>query len=114
MRPMRRIVLAVVALLAAVFAPPVLGAPDASRGAEIFRTTKCPMCHGADGSANTPAGRQFGARDLHSSEVQKLTDAELAAVIREGKGKMPSFKAAVDDAGIGDLVAFVRRLGASK
>ena len=111
--PWLRIVLA--AVLVAVCRPaPLRAAGDADRGAEIFRAGKCPMCHGADGSANTPAGKKFGARDLRSAEVQKLTDAEIKTVIRDGKGKMPSFKDAIADAGIEDLVAFVRKLGAGR
>lgn len=100
---------------AAVLSPvaPVLAA-DAGRGAELFQKSKCPMCHGADGSASTPAGKKFGARDLRSAEVQKQTDAELAAVVRNGKGKMPAFGKTIDDAGIADLIAFVRRFAPSK
>lgn len=99
-------------LLSSLVPPSAFAAGDAGKGAELFQKSKCPMCHGADGSASTPAGKKFGARDLRSPEVQKQTDAELAAVVKNGKGKMPSFSKTIDDAGIADLVAFVRRFAA--
>jgi mono/diheme cytochrome c family protein len=77
-------------------------------GAALFKQN-CAPCHGADGSANTPAGKSLKAKDLRSPEVQKKTDAELASQIRNGKGPMPGFKT-LNDAQVGELVAFIRAL----
>ena len=87
---------------------------DATQGEATYKKAKCAMCHSPDGSASTPAGKQFKARDLRSPEVQKQTDAELATVIRDGKGKMPSFGSALKPEEIQDLVAFVRSLAKQK
>ncbi len=52
--------------------------------------------------------------DLRSPAVQKLTDAELAQVISDGKGGMPSFKGSLSDDQIHGLVTCIRSLAANK
>lgn len=100
--------------LAAIFV--VLGALAFPSGlhaqndaAKTFKTN-CTLCHGDDGSANTPTGKALKARDLRSDEVQKQTDAELAAVISKGRGKMPAFGGKFSPDMINSLVAYIRQL----
>ena len=76
-------------------------------GAATFKT-KCAPCHGADGSGQTPVGKNLKVRDLRSAEVQKLTDAEITKVLTDGKGKMPASKLAPAD--IKAVVGFIRTL----
>jgi mono/diheme cytochrome c family protein len=52
--------------------------------------------------------------DLRSPAVQKLTDTELAQVISDGKGGLPSFKGSLSDAQIHSLVTYIRSLAAKK
>lgn len=75
---------------------------------------KCAVCHGDDGSGNTPQGHSVGAPDLRSESVQKMTDAELAIVIRKGHSRMPSFKVQLDDQQVGLLVSYIRFVGGRK
>jgi mono/diheme cytochrome c family protein len=42
--------------------------------------------------------------------VQKQTDAELTAIITNGKSPMPAYKGKVTDAQIKELVTYVRGL----
>jgi mono/diheme cytochrome c family protein len=79
--------------------------------AEATYKAKCAGCHGPDGSGSTPAGKAMKARDFHSAEVQKETDAELTGIISIGKNKMPKYADKLKDAEIKDLVAYVRGLG---
>src|SRR5437660_12925681 len=58
--------------------------------ANLFKS-KCVMCHGDDGSGNTPSGKALKAKDLRSEETQKKSDAEIAEVITKGRNKMPAF-----------------------
>lgn len=111
---MKKVLAAAVVSLCSLVPAPVSAAGDAAQGEAVFKKSKCAMCHAADGSASTPAGKQFKARDLRSPEVQKQSDAELATVIRDGKGKMPSFGSALKQEEIQDLVAFVRKLASQK
>src|SRR5436305_13295437 len=62
-------------------------------GAATFKT-KCAPCHGADGSGQTPAGKNLKVGDLRSAEVQKLSDAEITKVLSDGKGKVAASKLA--------------------
>lgn len=74
---------------------------------------KCQMCHAADGSGNTPAGKKLGAKDLKSQEVQSHSDAELFTIIAKGKNKMPAFKGKLTDQQMLALVAEIRQWGHS-
>ncbi len=82
---------------------------DAPSAAENYKS-KCAMCHGADGSSQTPAGKAMKSPDLRSTEVQKQTDADLQKAISEGKGKMAAYKSKLSVADISSLVAYVRGL----
>jgi cytochrome c6 len=84
----------------------------AAAAKETFRT-KCAMCHGPDG-AGSEVGKSMNIPDLGSEAVQKLPDAELAQIISDGKGGMPSFKSSLNDAQIHALVRYVRSLRQKK
>jgi cytochrome c6 len=73
-------------------------------------TAKCQMCHGATGLGDTPAGKAMGAHPFNSPDVIKESDAELLAVIKNGKGKMPSFAGKLTDAQMTTLIADIRKL----
>jgi cytochrome c6 len=70
--------------------------------------TKCAMCHGPDGSGDTAMGKKMSVRSLSSEEVQAQSDAELKAIIDNGKGKMPGYAGKIPDAEIKALVALIR------
>src|SRR5438270_13306978 len=92
-------------VLVALLAAPLL----ADDGAAIFKA-KCAMCHGPDGSGQTAVGRSLKLRNMASTEVQKQSDAELAKIITDGKGKMPAMKGKLTVAEIKALVAHIRTL----
>ena len=71
---------------------------------------KCQMCHAADASGNTPAGKKLGAKDLKLPETKNKTDTELVAIVRDGKNKMPSFKEKLNAQQMQELVTFIRKL----
>ena len=83
-----------------------------SAAGTAFRT-KCAMCHGPDG-AGSEVGKSMNVPDLRSAVVQKRPDAELAQVIADGKGGMPSFKASLNAGQIHEIVAYIRTLAAKK
>jgi len=72
--------------------------------------TNCTLCHGDDGSGNSPTGKALKAKDLASAEVQAKSDADLAAVIAKGKGKMPAFGSKLSPDVINSLVVYIRHL----
>lgn len=85
------------------------GARAQSDGAKVFKAN-CVLCHGADGSGNTTAGKALQAKDLRSDEVQKQSDATLVDAITNGKGKMPAFGDKLTPDEVKSLVAYVRTL----
>jgi mono/diheme cytochrome c family protein len=91
----------------------VITAAKADNTAEATYKSKCQMCHGPDGKGETPTGKAMKVKDFSSEEVQKMTDAELAATITNGKGKMPAYKSLTPDQ-VKDLVAYIRALGKKK
>ena len=86
--------------------------PDSAASSATFRT-KCAMCHGRDGSGSE-VGKSMNVPDLRSQAVQKLPDAELAQIISNGKGGMPSFKDSLRENQIHALVAHIRSLHQKK
>ncbi|HKN72490.1 MAG TPA: cytochrome c [Terriglobales bacterium] len=94
-------VFAVVAALAVILAlPPSAHAQDA---AALYKS-KCAMCHGPD-------GKKTAGHDFTSAAVQKESDADLDAVITNGKPpKMPKYGDKLKPEEIKGLVAYIRTL----
>jgi len=80
-------------------------APD-DAGAQVFKTN-CVVCHGADGTGS-PTGKALKAPDLTSEAVQKLTAAQMATQVSDGKNNMPPFKSTLSKDQISAVVAYVR------
>jgi cytochrome c6 len=81
----------------------------AEDAATIYKS-KCQMCHAADGSASTPAGKSTKARSFSSPDVLKLSDDDLIAVTTNGKNKMPAYKNKLNDDQIKSLIAYIHTL----
>jgi cytochrome c6 len=105
LRLMKRIALVTLALALAV---PMIATAQSS-GQDTYKA-KCAMCHGADGNASTGMGKSLGLKPLSSPEVQSMSDADLTAVMTNGKGKMQAYKGKLTDAQITDVVKYVRTL----
>jgi mono/diheme cytochrome c family protein len=88
-------------------------AAQAPAGKAIF-STKCAICHGQDGSGNTPTGKNLKIKDLRSAEVQHMSDADLTNLIAKGKGKMPAYEKSLGADKITQVVAYIRELGRTK
>jgi mono/diheme cytochrome c family protein len=85
-------------------------AGNADEGQKLF-VQNCATCHGPDGSGNTAIGKSVGAKDLRSAEAKKLSDAEIATQINQGKGNMPPFAGSLKKDNVNNLIAYVRELG---
>jgi mono/diheme cytochrome c family protein len=79
-------------------------------GADLF-AQRCAGCHGKGGQGISSAGTpDFTSRDLQA----KLTDAQIAATIRNGKsGRMPAFGGQLNNGQISALTAAVRSFSPS-
>lgn len=107
----RKLIQLTVAALA-LAASSLLSSPArAQDDAAALYKSKCAACHGADGTGNTAVGKSMKIRDFHSPDVQKQTDAELTAMITDGKGAMPSYKGKLTDPQIKEMVGYIRAMG---
>jgi mono/diheme cytochrome c family protein len=86
------------------------GTGNAEAGKETYGK-RCTICHGKTGAGDGPAAKAFKGAipDLASKEVQDLSDADIAKVITEGKGKMQPVKD-LSKSDVANLTAFIRTL----
>jgi cytochrome c6 len=87
-----------------------LSQPAFSQSAADLYSSKCKMCHGADGKGNTPVAKTMGVHDFKSPEVAKESAADMIAVTKNGKNKMPAYKDKLTDDQIKELVTYLRGL----
>ncbi len=80
---------------------------------ESLYKSKCAVCHGPTGTGKTPMGEKLKIPDMHSADVQKMSDAELKAIIVKGKNKMPAYETKLSKEQIDKLTAYIRDLGKS-
>jgi len=85
--------------LASAFLSTYAGADTAAT--EATYKAKCASCRGADGKGKEALKTQ----DFASAAVQSMSDAELTAVITDGKGKMPAYGTSLKPDQVKDLVA---------
>jgi len=77
--------------------------------ASVYRS-HCARCHGADGHANTPAGRETDADDLTTGKVKGLSSSRMTQIIKNGKGDMPAFGKKLSAAQISGVIRYVKTL----
>lgn len=66
----------------------------------------CASCHGRDGKANTPKGRETEADDITGG----ISTAKTIRVVTNGRGDMPSFKRKLSAAQISSIARYVAKL----
>ena len=93
---------------------------EVDKKTERLWKSKCASCHGVDGKAQTPQGKQMGVADYTTPEWQKgRDDAQLKKAIlegvklsREGKSlEMSGYKDQLSPEQAEQLVAHIRALG---
>src|SRR5262250_682759 len=94
---------------------PVLDSPEGQREGRLHFADHCAVCHGNDGSGDTPIGNGLYPKppDLRRPETQRLSDGELFWIIENGVRftGMPAFSGhggAEEDSW--RLVNFIRHL----
>ena len=80
------------------------GAAQAADGKAIF-TTKCTVCHGADGKGQSAMGKKLGVKDLTTTA---LSAAAIETTVTSGKGKMTPFAGKLSAEEIKAVAAFVK------
>jgi mono/diheme cytochrome c family protein len=68
------------------------------------------MCHGPDGLGNTPVGKMAKIVSFRDPAVISATDADLIAIVKNGKNKMPPNNGKLTDDQMTAVVAYIRTL----
>lgn len=79
----------------------------AQAGADLYKS-KCQMCHGATGMADSGAGKAMKVKPATDPEVKKLTEAQMVEAVTNGMGKMTAYKDKLTEAQIKDAVSYFR------
>lgn len=80
-----------------------------AQSGEATYKAKCQSCHGANGIPNPGLAKLLGVKPISDPDVQKLTADQMAAAVKNGKGKMKPI-AGLTDAQIKDAVTYYRGL----
>jgi mono/diheme cytochrome c family protein len=94
-----------IALLATLTAS---AAGDATAGKATYNKY-CKSCHGTDGQHNPNIAKvmKVEMKDLGSSDVQSMSDADLKKPITDGMGKMKPIKS-ISGADLDNVIAYIR------
>ena len=97
-------------IVAITFSVTIMRAADIGAGKTAYDTS-CKSCHGADGTANPAIAKMMKVdmQDLKSPAVRAMSDADIKAVIANGKGKMHAV-GSVSGTSADDVVSYVRSL----
>jgi mono/diheme cytochrome c family protein len=82
----------------------------AFQSAKSLYASKCAVCHGNDGSANTAKGKELKVRNLKSEEFKKMPDAKAMEVMLKGKGKMEGYEKTLGKEKLEQLLVYCREL----
>jgi mono/diheme cytochrome c family protein len=96
-----QVVLAVVVSLAS--------AVGFAQSGEATYKAKCAACHGATGTPSAGMAKMMGIKAASDPDIKKLSEAQMVAVVKAGKGKMKPI-AGLTDAQVKDVVAYYRGL----
>ncbi len=87
----------------------------AAQDSPMLFKTKCAACHGQDGNADTPMAKKQNIKSFKDPSVQKMSEADLTAMIGEGGAKQLAThqfsKKGLTPEQIKGLVAYVKQLG---
>jgi mono/diheme cytochrome c family protein len=85
---------------------------SATPGAKIY-ADRCALCHGAEGKGDGTAAAALDPKPRNHTDGSYMnahSDAELLAVIRDGKGAMPAWKSVLSEEDIQAVLKHVRTL----
>jgi len=78
-------------------------------GADIYKT-KCQICHGASGLADSGPGKVMKVKPISDPAVKKMTESQMIEAVRNGMGRMQPYKDRLTEAQIKETVSYYRSL----
>jgi len=80
----------------------------ADDGAAIYKA-KCAMCHGASGTPSAGMAKAMGIKPTSDPAMAGLSADQVAATVKDGKGKMKPV-AGLSDADVKSVAAYFKTL----
>ena len=84
------------------------GSVSFAQSGEALYKSKCQMCHGEKGLADSGAGKAMKVKPATDPDVKKLNEAQMVDAVRNGMGKMQAYKDKLTDTQIKDAVDYFR------
>jgi len=84
------------------------GSVSFAQSGEALYKSKCQMCHGEKGLADSGAGKAMKMKPATDPDVKKLSEAQMIDAVRDGMGKMQAYKGKLTDDQIKDAVGYFR------
>jgi len=81
----------------------------AEDGAAIYKA-KCAMCHGPTGTPSAGMAKMMGIKPVSDPAIRSISEAQVEAQVKNGKGKMKPFSGKLTDDQIKDVVTYFRTL----
>jgi len=81
----------------------------AQSAGEATYKAKCQSCHGVTGTPSPAMAKMMGVKPVSDPDVKKLSEADMIAVVKNGKNKMKPVTG-LTDAQIKDSVTYYRSL----
>ena len=80
----------------------------AQSSTEALYKSKCQMCHGEKGMADSGPGKAMKVKPVSDPDVKKMTEAQMTDAVKNGMGKMQPYKDKLTEAQIKDAVDYFR------
>jgi len=82
----------------------------AQSGGEAVYKANCQSCHGSSGTPNPGIAKSMVVKAANDPEYKSVSEADMIAAVKNGKGKMKAFSGKLTDAQIKDSVVYFRSL----
>ncbi len=86
------------------------GSMGFAQAGEAVYKANCQSCHGSTGTPNPGIAKAMGVKPSTDPEYKKVSEADIIAAVKNGKGKMKAFAGKLTDDQIKDVVVYFRSL----
>jgi mono/diheme cytochrome c family protein len=82
----------------------------AQSGGEAIYKANCQSCHGSTGTPNAGIAKAMGVKPTNDPSYKTVSEADMIAAVKNGKGKMKAFAGKLTDDQIKTSVEYFRSL----
>jgi cytochrome c6 len=86
------------------------GSMGFAQAGEAVYKANCQSCHGSTGTPNPGIAKAMGVKPSTDPEYKKVSEADMIAAVKNGKGKMKAMSPKLTDDQIKESVVYFRSL----